>query len=119
MPVNVTVKQSTSLVLALCKLHNFCIACTDEDKDNIDKPYQPTEEDGFNIFEDGGLLLPRMDKNTGEWDYQSSTDRVTALLDGGEHFQEYNDRRPFNLDENLPCQLLFNEVEEKNYSRPR
>ena len=57
MPVNLTVGKISSLVLALCKLHNFCI-----DK-NCEDVVCPTAGDIANITMDGGLFLPRMDNN--------------------------------------------------------
>jgi len=48
-PVNITVKKTTSLVLALCKLHNFCIYCRDSGIE------QPSEDDVGNIVCGGGI----------------------------------------------------------------
>eukprot|EP00804_Cyclotella_cryptica_P017177 CCRYP_013117-RA/>CCRYP_013117-RA protein AED:0.25 eAED:0.25 QI:0/-1/0/1/-1/0/1/0/208 len=57
MPVNISVKKISSLVLALCKLHNFCI-------DNASVGVaRPDEGDILNIAVNGGIFLPRMDNN--------------------------------------------------------
>ena len=118
-PVNISVSKSASLVLALCKLHNFCIACTDEDK--VDKPCQASIDDVASICREGGLLLPRIDRISGEWIYDSSLDRMDALLDGGEHMEDHNQddrRRTYRRLEDLPYKKLYDEVVLNDYRRP-
>ena len=57
MPPNILVQKISSLVLALCKLHNFCI-------DNATLGIEcPEDSDILNIAMEGGLFLPRMDNS--------------------------------------------------------
>lgn len=53
MPVNFTLQKISSLVLALCKLHNFCI---DNSSEEVDRP---SETDIVNISMDGGIVPPK------------------------------------------------------------
>ena len=99
MPVNLTIGKISSLVLALCKLHNFCI-----DK-NCEDVVCPTAGDIANITLDGGLFLPCMDNNGGAiWD--PTTGRLDALLDGGAHMDDHTEtqRRQYRRDLDKPCQ---------------
>jgi hypothetical protein len=57
MPVNLEVRKISSRVLALCKLHNYCIDKCCEEVD------APSDSDLFNIVMDGNLFLPRMDNS--------------------------------------------------------
>ncbi len=62
-PVNITVKKTTSLVLCLCKLHNFCIV----ERERIT---QPLARDVLHIANNGGMPLPQIDNNDeGIWNY--------------------------------------------------
>jgi hypothetical protein len=57
-PMNISIKKTVSLVFALCKLHNFCIA-------RKIAMSQPTAEDKMNIVgTSGGVSLPRMDSRS-------------------------------------------------------
>ncbi|KAL7480317.1 hypothetical protein ACHAW6_006010 [Cyclotella cf. meneghiniana] len=58
-PADFTVHKISSLVLALCKLHNFCI---DNGSVAVDSP---SEMDLINITMEGGLFLPRLDSSGG------------------------------------------------------
>jgi hypothetical protein len=80
MPMNITVSKTSSLILCLCKLHNFCI----RESDNI---AQPLAGDVINIANDGGFSLPRFDGNS-KWAYDPSADRLDGLMDDGEHFED-------------------------------
>ena len=57
-PMNISVKKTTRLVLALCKLHNYCIAMSDL------KIEQPQPSDLSSIVLEGGFSLPRLDQPT-------------------------------------------------------
>ncbi len=83
---NITIRKTCSLVLALCKLHNFCKSR------NVSVP-QTAENDVTNIVNAGGLLLPRMDNQTALWAYDDVQDRLVALLDGGHQNYNQDDRR--------------------------
>eukprot|EP00956_Cyclotella_meneghiniana_P023471 scaffold45715_cov37-Cyclotella_meneghiniana.AAC.2 len=71
MPVNITMQKISSLVLALCKLHNFCI-------DNASVGVERRDEtDILNIAVEGGLFLPRMDNNREfSWEYNNKFTKV-------------------------------------------
>jgi hypothetical protein len=117
MPVNISVGKISSLVLALCKLHNFCI---DQSCDNLDSP---SVQDIANIAMNGGLHLPCMDNNGGAyWSYDASggLDRLNNLLDGGFHMDDHtrNQRRQYRYETDLPCHLLLNHVMMMDYHRP-
>ena len=66
LPMNFRVSKMSRLVVALCKLHNFCIDCKHGDT----PPSTPM--DLFYISSEGGIPVP-----TSEY-------RVDALLDGGD-----------------------------------
>ena len=117
--VNISVKRATSLVYALCKLHNFCISQHD------DRIEQPTDKDKMNIAVEGGLYLPRLDNNKeAYWDYDmsvlNSRDRVSELLDGGDHTNDHDrhQRRKFRFNTDLPCYTMLHDFTQNCYSRP-
>jgi hypothetical protein len=115
--INVGVGKISSLVLALCKLHNFCI---DQSCDNLDSP---SVQDIANIAINGGLHLPRMDNNEGAyWSYDASggLDRLNDLLDGGFHMDDHtcSQRRQYRYKTDLPCHSILNYVTMMDYQRP-
>ena len=119
MPVNLTVQKISSMVLALCKLHNFCIEKSNEVIDC------PDDRDIANITMEGGLFLPRMDNNKDafwECDYnaQSHGDRLDGLLDGGAHMDDHTmyQRRKYRADTDLPCHKILQYCERLNLQRP-
>ena len=112
MPVNLTVGKISSLVLALCKLHNYCI-------DKSVDVYCPIPGDIANIAMEGGLFLPRMDNNTDtSWD--PSSDRLNELLDGGQHMDDHTEsqRRQYRHDLDKPCHKILAELVRMGYERP-
>ena len=116
-PMNITVSKTSRLVLALCKLHNFCI-------DNRDTQVErPQFADASNIVLEGGFALPRMDGQGEIWEYEmseSNPDRVSHLLDGGCHRDDHTRaaRRRFRRDKSLPCQSILREVKSMGVRRP-
>ena len=88
-PMNITVQKTTHLVLALCKLHNYCLSGNDICIE------QPCTSDVSNIVSEGGLYLPRMDsKCDAQWEYDldvQSKDRLADLLDGGQHTDDHTE----------------------------
>eukprot|EP00980_Cylindrotheca_fusiformis_P006282 scaffold1344_cov102-Cylindrotheca_fusiformis.AAC.1 len=52
MPINFSTKKISSLTVALCKLHNFCIDSQDA------RPLPMTDLDRSSIRLDGGLIMP-------------------------------------------------------------
>ena len=119
MPVNFTVHKISSLVLALCKLHNSCM---DNGSDSVDSP---SEADLINITTEGGLFLPRLD-NSGAYVWDSVTescggaDRLDDLLDGGEHMDNHtrDQRRVYRAERDLPCYRILDYFYEQSLERP-
>lgn len=111
-PMNITVQKTTSLVMSLCKLHNFCLG----ESENIARPLV---EDVMNIRMDGGFALPRLDRND-IWTFHETEDRVNGLIDGGEHFDDVNctTRRAFSTQNDLPYVSMLNNIEQAGYRRP-
>jgi hypothetical protein len=115
MPVNMSVGKISSLVLALCKLHNFCIDKRCEDVES------PTESDVANITLDGGIFLPRMDNNRNAfWEYSAAEDRLDDLLDGGLHMDDHTEtqRRQYRHEKDKPCDRILAEIVQMGYQRP-
>jgi hypothetical protein len=113
------VQKTTSLVLALCKLHNFCIAQRD-----IQIEQTHSSDIGTIVVINGGLYLPRVDAcGDVSWEYDvriNSLDRLTALMDGGDHRDDHtqNARRKFRRNTDLPCFTILQVVKNNNYQRP-
>ena len=80
LPKKVTVKKAIALVLALARLHNFCI----DEKQGIEIP---TAQDACNIEQEGAAPL--------EVDPATNISIPRQLLDGGAHFNDIdrNQRR--------------------------
>eukprot|EP00804_Cyclotella_cryptica_P020311 CCRYP_014047-RB/>CCRYP_014047-RB protein AED:0.24 eAED:0.17 QI:0/0/0/1/0/0/2/0/324 len=119
MPVNLSVQKISSLVLALCKLHNFCI-------DNASVGVERPEDAGIpNIVVEGGLFLPRMDNGRQcvwecDTNIYSQSDRLNEFLDGGAHMDDHtrSERRRYRYDRDLPCYRILNYFEEQALERP-
>ncbi|EJK44605.1 hypothetical protein THAOC_36845 [Thalassiosira oceanica] len=116
-PVGISVSRTTRLVLALCKLNNFCIA----NNEGVAAAY---EKDVSSIVLDGGCPLPRMDESQDNWRYDTganSADRLSHLLDGGDHRDDHspNLRQRFRrVMSRLPCQSILRRVTELAVTRP-
>ena len=90
-PVGVTVAKTVALVIALAKLHNYCI---DEDRHTTpDLSYMPNDE--WNIERNGGVPLVTVTDNGDVTPQQ--------LINGGNHFDDvggtngrYNMQRRYN-----------------------
>eukprot|EP00970_Alexandrium_tamarense_P016091 scaffold6106_cov134-Alexandrium_tamarense.AAC.2 len=118
-PVNVSISKTNSAILALCKLHNFCI------ESNSGNDISTADvRDSSNIMMDGGVLLPRIDRVDGDddtvrWMYDDAEDRLNALLDGGEHMDDHtdNDCQRYRR-EVTPRHLIHNYIAENGFRRP-
>ncbi|EJK74099.1 hypothetical protein THAOC_04245 [Thalassiosira oceanica] len=113
-PNNITVLRTTRLVLALCKLHNYCITR----RVTIDRPQ---DGDVSNIVLDGGLALPRFDQNSdAAWEYDNEADRLNGILDGGQHTDDHTraQREEFSKRRGLPAQFFLNFVKDNGLRRP-
>ena len=114
--MNIGVDKTMHLVLALCKLHNYCI-------DERDVLVHTALEDVRAIFLSGGLLLPRIDGDGDDatWSYHEQDDRLTGLLDAGDHGEDYNRQQQnskFWRNEHLPYKLLLRHVTQNKFTRP-
>jgi len=115
-PMNIPVKKITALVMCLCKLHNFCLAQTD----NV---VCPLPRDVMHIRMQGGFALPRFDGNE-EWRMHETDDRVDGLMDGGHHLNDVAhgvrraERRRANNND-LPYVAMLDVIKEDGYRRPR
>lgn len=120
-PVNVSIAKTNSAILALCKLHNFCI------ESNSGNDISTADVgDSSHIMMDGGMLLPRIDRvdgneDTVRWMYDDTEDRLNALLDGGDHRDDHADadRRRFRRHREVtPRHWIHNYIAENGFRRP-
>ena len=114
-PNNINVQKTCSLVLALCKLHNFCI---DQSDRSIDAALS---RDVAHIVREGGEYCPRIDEDgAAVWEYDEEEDRLNALLDGGEHRNDHSAtaRRRYRWVEDLPRSRLHRVVSARGLTRP-
>jgi DDE superfamily endonuclease len=119
-PCGISIRKTTSLVLALAKLHNFCI-----DQDDI-SILPSTSVDAFRLATQTNGSVPLEDLDVDDDDMtDSNTTAPTQLLGGGEHFddlpldvRQLSRRRYVGV--RLPRELLAEDiVRENNYRRPR
>jgi hypothetical protein len=102
-PMNITIGKTTAMVIALAKLHNFCI-----DHREMASPNSiPNDTLELNIH--GAVDL----------EFIAGVPMIPAMLGGGHH---RDDVRPIprcrRVDTNNPRFRLHNEIIEKNLSRP-
>ena len=112
-PYRISVLKTSSLVLALCKLHNFCIF----HKQEIPKT---TCKDVANIMTNGGFMLPMVDGDgNAEWSDEAASDHIDLLKHGGDHQDDHTRalRRPFRRHEDLPYKKILECIQE-GYERP-
>ena len=110
LPARIGIKKITSLVMALCRLHNYCINCNDYEADKI------LAQDELNTTLESDIVLER----TGDNHFSP-----TGLLHGGEHFADYGRynlrmiRRMENEIENsAPRERLHKMVVDYGLTRP-
>jgi hypothetical protein len=126
-PVNVTVHKTVALVLALAKLHNYCI---DEKDGRCDDAYG-NAVDKWRNEETGAVPLVETRHTQYTDEDSSSTGTVTPrqLLDGGNHFDDigvngrYNRQRRYNYlsritGRPLPREQLHSHVADTGLTRP-
>ena len=113
-PRNISVMKVVSLVIALAKLHNFCIG-----ESNIpERVPQLFDRDRFHIMNaDGGYV------GLGNDDQQQDTVVPTDLMHAGEHFNDLPDnllrlhrRRHERIE--LPRARLFQMIVDGHWQRP-
>jgi hypothetical protein len=100
-PMNVPVTSTTRLVLALCKLHNFCI----DQREKADCSSAST--DNFNILQEGGFNLDR-------------NELPHELMDTGNDIDcEYQmASRESRAKSDLPVYSLLQYIDDMGYKRP-
>ena len=118
--MNIKVKETSSLVLCLCKLHNYCIAKRDM---KMEKP--GAKDRVFINSQVGGIINWNMAAGYNyNYDPDREGDREELDLDGGEHYvdvafeirrapaQARAERVP------LPYKVVHSHIEEQGYKRP-
>jgi hypothetical protein len=128
-PMNISLTKTSALVVALCKLHNFCI---DENDIGITKPIA---DDSLDIALPGGLDLNAFaalpegraagSDSVNDMTYQHETDRINDLLDGGDHMDDVprsqvrlRGTRAGGAASPLPFQVMLKYVEDQGFQRP-
>jgi hypothetical protein len=110
---NIGVSKVVALVVALAKLHNFCIG-----ESNVIKRLPPRmyHRDRYHIMNaDGGYVCLSND------DPQQNTLVPTGLMHAGEHFDDvpYNVRRSRSEGRSeLPRTVLFEMIADGHWERP-
>jgi hypothetical protein len=117
-PVNVTVSKTNKAILGLCKLHNFCIQSSNYGDDIVTSDFR----DASNIIMEGGLVLPRIDRDNGSgnrWRYEEE-DCLDNLLDGGQHMDDHSnvDSRQYLYHNELPRQWIHEYIVLNEFPRP-
>ena len=119
-PKGVTLRKTTAMVLALAKLHNYCI---DEQDTNI---LPMTAADELRLVSNALGSVPLDEVSTdGDATMENRVGIPTQLLDAGDHFddvpREVRDaqRRAFQETSLLRERLSEDYVRENNYRRPR
>ena len=114
MPRNLSVRRVVALVVALAKLHNFCI----DESDIPEHVPQTFYRDRFHMMNaDSGYVTLRTD------DPQQNTAVPTELIHGGEHFEDVPDnqlraQRRRNLGVEFPRTRLFQLIADGHWQRP-
>ena len=109
MPMNITVPKTTAIVIAMAKLHNYCIDESDVADDAV-----PRER--FNMEMNGIALLASDDAN-------ADVALPRGLLDGGQHFGDMPEnarkQRERHVSEALlPRTLLHQQIVDSSLTRP-
>ena len=114
MSSRLTISKVGSLVLCLCKLHNFCIneRIKRNQPEGSEQPLSALAQDLFAIASEGGVP------------FEVSRDlSPEQILHGGEHFDDLprdlrRQTERLERDEVLPRDVLHNLVELKSLTRP-
>jgi hypothetical protein len=96
MPQGISIQKTIALVIALAKLHNFCI-----DKNKLDM-LELAAEDNFQIVNNKMGFVP-LEEST-NWDVPIQV----QILDGGNHFDNFSSSPSFpsgSMMPPLPCPL--------------
>jgi DDE superfamily endonuclease len=108
-PLNTTIAKTTALVVALAKLHNFCIKESDAEAASM------TDRDAHQIDLVGAIPLRHS--------FAANMPLPRALLDGGHHFDDLdrNARRRREREDAvdaLPRQVMHRLIESRGLTRP-
>ena len=114
-PMGISIGKTTALVLALAKLHNFCIERNDM---NHLAPLISTDEFNLQSSQSGSIILDNL---------SGGDDAVpTELIGGGDHFDDIPRdarreaiRRHGGIDAVLPRESMAMQVAESGLRRPR
>jgi DDE superfamily endonuclease len=113
-PCGISIRKTTSLVLALAKIHNICI---DQDDTSI-LPSTSVDEFRLALQTNGSVPLEQLDDDTAD----DNTTVPRQLIDGGEHFDDLpSDIRKISrrryLGARLPREFLAEDIVRENNSR--
>ncbi len=122
--MNVTVHKTVALVLALARLHNYCI---NENEADCDAAYSTATDEWRNEVSGAIPLVETPQQYTDDASNAGTTPR--QLLDGGNHFDDigvngrYNRQRRYNYMSRstgipLPRERLHSHVEDTGLTRP-
>jgi hypothetical protein len=114
MPRNLTVTKVVALVIALAKLHNFCIG----ESDVVPPVPQVFDRDRYHMMNRRGGYVGLGNDNP-----QQNTVVPTDLIHLGEHFDDVPEavlrsRRRQNAQNQLPRTQLFNMIVDGHWTRP-
>jgi hypothetical protein len=121
--MNIDLRKTNALVMALCRLHNFCI-------DKNEAITKPTASDTLDIALHDGIDLrafQNIDQDDGDFVYDNDRDCIDHLIDGGNHPNDVPNnvrRQQYRLIQNmrqsnpLPFQVMHNYVEDQGFRRP-
>ena len=131
MPLNISLTKTVALVIALCKLHNFCI-------DENETILQPVADDTIEIALNGGIDLRAFNQQNNDSTqnsrsdgvvdtpeiYTPETEQVNDLLNGGENMDDVSSKHRRQLYRGaeasktpFPFQVMLQYVEEQGYER--
>ena len=109
-PMNITLAKTTAMIVAMAKLHNFCI-------DQGDNASQPTAVDTQHIVLNGAVPLDRSD--------EADMDLPIDLMYGGHHFddmahsvRQQRQREGRASTAELPREKLHKDIASKGLKRP-
>ena len=123
MPKGVTIRKTTALVVALAKLHNFCI----NQKDTNIAPMTAADELRLMTNEIGSIVLENSTAVGDDGNVDGANEYMIPrqLIGAGDHFEDVprevrDSRRRSFLDSRLPRERQSEDyVQDNNYQRPR
>jgi hypothetical protein len=105
MPVNISIARTTAMVVAMAKLHNFCLAANDISEETL-------PADALHLDLIGAIPL----------NVEEGTTVPASLLGGGAHFDDINRAarrlRAREYTQTLPRERLHGEIVTNGLTRP-